>query len=286
MIPVTYFPVPTQRAYRANRQRIQGKPYAHYFDGDLYLREEVLPALQAPMETSHAITTSATDLNSLLEPGYHEVETGYCELPDGGAYVASLTRFPGSTAAMFRWWMWWHSFEPERYSLWYPWNHVSVRRDDPQTEHRAGLSDEERYIGSTHFVTEYIGPDRMDIEIRFIDPADWGFETDRFAAAGVQAHACADVYLQRPRLRAATMVHLIRETDDGVELRSRYWLGDRNTISILGREVGVDRPGTALGIKRRMAGARVGYEQLLHDQIEFTHLAGFLPRIYAEFGPK
>ncbi|SOD72590.1 hypothetical protein SAMN05892883_1968 [Jatrophihabitans sp. GAS493] len=284
MIPVSYFPVPTQRAYQDNLERIRAKPYAHYFDGAMYLREEVLAALRGPMDARHAISTSPADLNSLLDPGYHEVESGYCELPDGSAYVTSLTKFPGCTAQMLRWWMWWHSFEPERYSLWYPWNHVSVRRDDPATEHRPGLTDEQRYIGSTHIITEYIGPDRMDIEIHFIDPADWGFDTGRFAGAGVQAHACGDVYLRRPRLRAGTMVHLARDTDDGFELRSRYWLADRSTISVLGREIVLDRPGKALGIKRRMAGARVGYEQLLHDQIEFTHLAGFLPRIYAEFG--
>jgi hypothetical protein len=39
-------------------------------------------------------------------------------------------------------------------------------------------------------------------------------------------------------------------------------------------------------MRRKLAGARVGYEQLLHDQIEFTHLATFLPELYAEFGPK
>jgi 2,4-diacetylphloroglucinol hydrolase len=33
-----------------------------------------------------------------------------------------------------------------------------------------------------------------------------------------------------------------------------------------------------------MAGERVAYEQLLHDQIEFTHLATFLPELWSEFG--
>jgi hypothetical protein len=48
--------------------------------------------------------------------------------------------------------------------------------------------------------------------------------------------------------------------------------------------VSVDTLGTKLGVKRRMAGERVAYEQLLHDQIEFTHLASFLGDIYREFG--
>lgn len=173
-MPVTYYPVATQRTFERNRERIVGKPYAHYFDGELYLHEDVLPALRAPMDPADAIGTSPQDLNTLLNPGYHKVETGYCELPDGTAYAASLTKFRGCTAEVFRWWFWWHSFEPERYTLWYPFNHVSTTRLDPETETAPGLTDEQRYIGSTHIITEYIGPSKMDITITFVDPADWG----------------------------------------------------------------------------------------------------------------
>jgi hypothetical protein len=34
-----------------------------------------------------------------------------------------------------------------------------------------------------------------------------------------------------------------------------------------------------------MAGERVAYGQLLHDQIEFTNLSTFLPELYRPFGP-
>lgn len=79
------------------------------------------------------------------------------------------------------------------------------------------------------------------------------------------------------------MVRLIRDTDDGFELRSRYWLADHVTVPVAGRHIDLGRPAAALGLKRRIAGARLGY-QMLHDQIEFTHLAGFLADIYREFG--
>jgi 2,4-diacetylphloroglucinol hydrolase len=72
----------------------------------------------------------------------------------------------------------------------------------------------------------------------------------RSAAAGVGGHACGTVYLRRPSLRAATMVHLMRDTDDRFELRSRYWLGDRPTLRGAGLNLNLNRPGTALGIKR------------------------------------
>jgi len=284
MIPVTYYPVATQRALERNRERVRGKPYAHYFDPKMYLREEVLPALQAPMDPRHAISTSPADLNSLLASGHHAVETGYCGLPDGSAYTASLTHFPGCTPEMLGWWMWWHSVEAERYTLWYPWCHVSVKRDDLAEALAPGLSHEQRFIGSTHVIREFIGAECMDILIRFVDPAELGFDTARFAEAGIKGHACGHVYFQRPRLRVATMVHLVRDTEDGFELRSRYWMADRVSLQLGPVSIPLDGAARLTGAKHRLAGARLGYEQLLHDQTEFTHLAGFLAAIYREFG--
>lgn len=285
MMPVTYYPPATQTVYRVrDRERIAGKPYAHHFRGDnMMIREEVMPALQAPMPAEAALGTTAADLNSLLDAGHHDHENGYCALPDGTAYVASRTLFPGCTAEMFRWWFWWHSFESERYTLWYPWNHVSVRRRDLEARTRQGLTHEQRYIGSTHIITEYIGPQRADIEIAFVDPADWGFQTSRFADAGIHGHACGQVAWRRPHASVGTMVHLIRDTDDGFELRSRYWIGDRIGLSLGSHELPLGWAASATRLKKLLAGERLAYEQLLHDQIEFTHLATFLARIYAEF---
>jgi 2,4-diacetylphloroglucinol hydrolase len=84
-------------------------------------------------------------------------------------------------------------------------------------------------------------------------------------------------------VEAVTMVHLARRTDDGFEQRSRYWIGHDARVLPLGG-LPVDGIGAALGIKRRLAGERVAYEQLLHDQIEFTHLATFLADIHREHG--
>ena len=285
MIPVTYFPVTTQQIFASNLTRIVDKPYARFFNRDLYLRRDVLPALQQPMDRQNALSTSATDLNSLLDPGYHAVENGYCELEDGSAYVASRTIFPKCTGEMFSWWFWWHAVEPERYSLWYPYNHVSARSLSPELLTRSGLSHQERYIGTTHLVTEYIGPQYVDIAISFVDPSHYGFDVSRFTQAGIVSHACGEVWFQRPSIRIGTMLHLVRKIDDGIELRSRYWLADsvKMKIPLLGYELSLDGLARTLGLKSRLAGSSVGYEQLLHDQIQFTNLASFLPELYRTF---
>ncbi|HKO91836.1 MAG TPA: hypothetical protein VJU61_11815 [Polyangiaceae bacterium] len=280
--PVTYFPVPTQHQFQKNRALIEGKPYARYFDGELWLHEAVLPTLRAPMPLEHALAPE--DVNKLLDPGYHEVETGYCELPDGTAYVASLVPFPGVTGEMYSWWFWWHSVESARYTLWYPHNHVSVQPLRPELLTAPGLSHTQRYVGTTHHVGEYIGAHFLRVAIRFVDPAELGLDTSRFEQAGIVGHACARVGLLGTGVESVTMLHLARKVAGGIEQRSRYWIGHNPRLHTPFGSISMDPIARGLGLKRRQAGARVGYEQLLHDQIEFTHLSTFLPAIYAEFG--
>jgi hypothetical protein len=88
----------------------------------------------------------------------------------------------------------------------------------------------------------------------------------------------------RPGSDTRSRVDVVGLTAEGIEQRSRYWIGSDVKVRLFGARVPVDKIGAALGMKRRMAGARVAYEQLLHDQIEFTHLAGFLPELWNEFG--
>lgn len=285
MNPITYFPVATQHQFTRNRELVRGKPYERYFSGDLWLHDDAMPALRAPMDRSKVVRPTPSELNSLLDPGYHAVENGFCELADGSAYVASLVPFPGCTGDMFRWWFWWHSVEPARYTLWYPHNHICANPVDRSVLTQPGLSHEQRYIGQTHRVDEYIGPDLLRIAITFVDPSELGFDTARFDDAGIVGHACARVALRRPPLSAATMVHLARRTVDGFELRSRYWIGHDASLQLFDRRVDLNPVATALGLKRALSGERVAYEQYLHDQIEFTHLSTFLAPLYEELGP-
>lgn len=278
---VTYFPPATQRQFAKNRERIRGKPYERFFDGTMWLHDDALPAIERPMDPSLALAPTAVGVNRLLEPGRLPVETGYCAFADGSAYVASRVSFPGCTGEMFAWWFGWHAVEPERYSLWYPHNHIAGGPKDHSVLHRPGLSHEERYVGTTHLVDEYIGPDRLKLAIRFERPSAFGLDESLFDRAGIVAHACARVGLRGTGLDAVTMLHLARKTSDGFELRSHYWIA--NEVRLLG--VPVDGIAARTGLKRRLAGARMAYEQLLHDQIEFTHLAGFLADVHRAFGP-
>jgi hypothetical protein len=255
VIPVTHYPTGNRRQFALNRERVQGKPYAKYFNGELWLHDEVVTAIREPMRTAEAL-----DLT-----------------PDG-------LSTPGCTGEMFQWWFWWHSVEPARYALWYPYSHISANPVDRDVLTAPGLTHEQRYVGNTHLVTERIGSRLVRISIRFVDPAELGFDTSRFAEAGIVAHACAEVSLLRPEVSATTMVHLARRTESGFELRSRYWNGQRMSLNLGSLSLPLDGVLSTLGLKRRFVGESLAHDQLLHDQIEWTHLASFLADIYGEFG--
>lgn len=281
---VTYFPLATQRQLEINRARIRDKPYAHLFDDRLTLPTSSLPALSAPMSPQDALPLTDEAVNSLLEPGYHRVENGHCLMPDGTGYTASLVQFPGCSPEMFQWYFWWHNVESERYTLWYPHNHVrSLPRMSPTEFARRWA--ENRLEGLELDVDEYIGPYYQEITIEIIPPQQLGFDTSRFAAAGIAGAGCARVWLRKPRIAVCKMVHLLRYTEAGFEMRSRYWMGHSPTLALGNLRVPLDRVSWLARPRASKVAARMAYEQLLHDQIEFTHLATFLARAYAEFGP-
>jgi DAPG hydrolase-like protein len=68
--------------------------------------------------------------------------------------------------------------------------------------------------------------------------------------------------------------------DVGFELRSRYWIGDA-TEPQQPPVQGIPQLTTVTGFSAE----RLAYEQLIHDQTGFSHLATFLAKIYAQFGP-
>jgi hypothetical protein len=284
MIPVTYFPVATQHQFARNRELVRGKPYEHYFNGDLCLHDEVLPALRQPMDPANAIRPDRDGMNSLLDSGYHAVENGYCELPNGMGYVASRIPFPGCSAEMLHWWYWWCAVEPARFTLWYPYNHIAAEPSDRSVLTRPGLTNEQRHIGTTQYVNQYVGPKRTRVALHYLDPAQLGFDTCRFTEAGIVGHSCSRGRLRRLAIEAVTIVHLARRTDEGFELRSRYWFGHDIRLRAFGRSVPLDGVAARLGIRRQVGGEQAAYEQLHHHLIEFTHLSTFLAAIHGEFG--
>jgi hypothetical protein len=195
------------------------------------------------------------DMPRLVAPGALALEDGAVRLPDGGISVAVRTEWPGTTPEMIDWWFGWHIARTERYKLWHPQAHVFTQ---PRYDLSGvgGLTDRERYVGNTSWVDEYIGPFLSRLAITFHDPADLGLTDAVLAAGGFGTAVCARTYDSDHGHLLAHLVHAVRRDGAGSEMRSRFVFG----------------PGTPDFV----AGPMID-----HCWTEMTHLAGFLPELFA-----
>jgi hypothetical protein len=185
------------------------------------------------------------EIQRLLEPGYMPIETGYFVQANGDCQVRALTRMPGCKGKMLDWWFGYIK-DTATYKKWHPQAHAFFEWDDKWNPGH--------YIGATHVSHEYLGSDLKKLKMKFYDPAEI-FDTSKFKAANVGAVICIDVYDIENNLDGH-MVHLVRDTYFGCELRSRMWL--------------------------KQAPLEAGKAVLQHASEEFGNLADFLAQLYAK----
>ena len=220
-----------------------------------------------------------TAVGQLCGDGSHELESGYTRLRDGEARVAIATPMPGCSAEMVDWWFGWHAEDPVRYKLWHPGAHVHacwVEDADPTARGRA------RYVGRTSLVDEYLGSNLGRFAIRFVAPASLGLSEVALAEESGATAVCARVGLVDLPLDVGYLVHHVRPAGDGVEMRSRFWLGGPHAAVR-----GAGRLGEVVG---RAASRwvrpteRDALDLLVHCAEEMAHLATLLPDIHAAYG--
>ena len=258
----------------------QAKPYAKYYRQMAEPAPELLRLLADPKPMDPAKALPIQRMNELLDPGYHEVETGYCVMPDGSGYAALLTPMPGVTVDMVRWWMAWFVLEDLRCKIWSPRDHMSVRIKD---EDRAVLTDpaipRERKIQNPspwHEAVEDVGSRMVTVQIDTLSPEDQGFDMSRFHDPFVATTVGANITMMVPGEPPGrvTLVHFIRKTPDGIEYRTRHWMGH----AIVEKKPVLMLP----------PGARIPEEVVLgaleHNIREYSNLKVLLPEIYREFG--
>lgn len=207
------------------------------------------------------------DMNRLFDPGYLPLETGFCQLEDGGAMLANLTPMPGVTPEMFDFWFAWHGGDPMRYKIWNHDDHYYCKSRNMDKLNDRTLSLKERYRDTIHDVEEDVGMGKDSILINFRDPADIGFDPEKLESFGGTIVCAGNEHAP------TIMCHFLRPTEDGCELRSRFWMG----YSVIG-----SRPVKILpdGVLFPLAPVQA---LLKHNIKEFTNLAAILPEVYREF---
>ena len=138
----------------------------------------------------------------------------------------------------------------------------------------------ERNWGCTHYVNEKVGEMKFELPpgvdpkslggLSFLSPEDYGFDMDRFRSPNVATAVCGP------------MCHFLRETDDGMELRSRFWLG----YKIIDKNPEIDQSSPMMSMFNMEMRGFIAKNLALHCTKEFTHLAKILPMVYADEGVK
>jgi hypothetical protein len=231
------------------------------------------PELFSKPEDGHVIQGSRTATTEFKLPF---VENGYAPTPGGGMIVA-CTHSPMRDVVpeMWSFWFAWHGNESAKYKLWHPQAHVSAAWAD-------GAGYNAKYIGRTSQVMEYVGGKLMSLGIRFVPPAELGFDEAQLAAEGEVA-ICARVVQTgiTGDLQLGTLCHHLTSTPDGAVMRSRFWVGGEYVRRYGQKSAGFLIRNIASLISRRDEDARA---LLVHCAEEMQHLARILPQLYAEYG--
>ncbi|VUC29448.1 unnamed protein product [Clonostachys rosea] len=188
--------------------------------------------------------------NPVMKQISEEVQKGITESPFASKLV---------TGDMYDWWFGWHLVDPQRYKLWHPLAHQYAWRYPSVADWR-NKTLPERYIGSYSFIDEFIGNFATKLTVNFVDPASIGFDTNAFASQGIETIVVGHITNEHVTNVTGNsyLMHQIRRKNDGRrELRSRFFL-----------EHFTEDQAHQLGV---------------HCALEMSHLATFLPQLYAEF---
>lgn len=247
-----------------------GLPYARFFN------ELIRPI---PKLIENAILNPSKqglwfeNVRHLHNVGYHDLENGYVINTDSSLHVAVHTPMPNVSPEMWDWWFGWHSCEDSRYKLWHPKAHQSAVWADGR--------DEVTYINRTSNIEEYIGTKLEKAAIQFKSPLDLGFSEAHIANKSKVVYVCARIgYVDYP-LDFGWLVHQIRKTDEGAEMRSRFWLGGKH-IAIRSENILAKTVSKVLQKLVKLP-EKQAQELMVHCSEEMNHLAAILPDLYKEF---
>ncbi len=219
------------------------------------------------------------EVNQLFHTGYLKGENGFRRFEDGSAYTAVLTQMPNVTIDMINWWFWWHAKTSVRYQIWYPDMHYDIDADFQGYYEDATKTYSERLHLSRHLVTEDVGLGKDKILIDFMHPAAFGFDNHKLDAN--TTIICARVGSPDKGVWGTEMCHFVRTTKQGVEMRSRFWLGQKieriNNLTFLNGLLNQSF------VKRRLLPKALGYKMFHHCSQEYHNLAEILPELYREF---
>jgi hypothetical protein len=258
---------------------LDGKPYARFWNPQMAPLPEHAREAIAHGPVADPLLPPLAEGARALESAERVLENGYCLAADGTLRIAIHTIMPNVVPAMVDWWFGWHSDEPQRYKLWHPRAHVHAEWATTVT---SGTTGRTRYVGQTSCVDEYVGSTLGRYHIRFLQPHELGLDESRLSDPQRATAVCARVGFANMPFDFGYLLHYVSVIDGGAEMRSRFWIGGEHAAARRGGIVG-DMAASAAGWLMR-PGAAEAAALLVHCSQEMSHLASFLPGLYAELG--
>lgn len=260
---------------------LAGKAYAPFWNPQLAPLPEHVREAVAHGPIAGPLLPPLAEAARCFESGGTDVENGFALVAGGTLHVAVVTEMPGVSPEMIDWWFGWHSDEPERYKLWHPQAHVYAAWQNASSA-LAGAKGRARYVGQTSCVDEYIGSTLGSYAIRFLPPGELGLDEVRLADAQQATCVCARTGFEHAPLDFGYLAHDVERTATGSTMRSRFWIGGEHAAPRRGGPLAK----LAVSVTKRFLkpGAAEGAALLVHCSQEMSHLASFLPRLYARLG--
>ena len=195
--------------------------------------------------------------------------TQVIRLPDATYLVAVRTPMPEVKADMVRWWFSDFLQTTEHYKWWHPQDHLWMDWENKEPGEIKGAS---------HLVHEYIGEDLSKLRIQFVNSSEFfGYDANDEETFVI----CARVSLLDEEMNIAKMCHVVRNTLNGAEMRSRFWLGH------IAKREGNKTISSLMGFIGNMALTRLlvlneqrAKDLKRHAEEEMKYLAELLPSLY------
>lgn len=222
------------------------------------------------IERGNITLTEFENKNSILYSEKLWEEAGYKKFPDGSYLVSMTCPMPGVTPEMISWWFWWHAKKSQRYRVWYPGEHFAVSYF-PKDRAYFAADKQPPFKANTHLPIERIGKIVMPLRIDFCCAEDFGFSEKLMKENGVPLVVCGHVGAVGGIVMHTEMAHIFKQTDEGLLLISRFWLGKTLKNPLLRKAILTDE--TAKGMAE-------------HCFAEYRSLAAILPDLYKKHCPQ
>lgn len=222
-------------------------------------------------------TISVTDCNDILLDKALQQQVGYSILPNGGWYVAMKSPMPNVTKEMIDWWFWWVPQAPIRYQMWFPGSHKTISYD--AKDERYFKEPFSKFRPNTQFPDEIIGSIKGKLTIEFVYATDFGFSQKAISESKVETIVCGHFGLVSPKIQHTEMCHLFFKSENGLEIVSRFWLGNKISMQPTFFNKIID----SRFVKSKIFDAKRAKDMTEHCCMEYRNLATFLPKLYNEF---